>query len=175
MIKEAIRKLVENQDEVYSLVAVVDSVDTVSNTCDVSLVSGDAPLFEVRLQAARGLSSGLVVYPVVGSEVLVTFISKEDAYVAVYSEVENVVWTVEGQTLDFNKDGLGVRTSAVSLAKEIGALLDTMDALVDTLLQFQLATNVGPTVSVMPQVVAALQGHKVDFLGVKNGLAKVLK
>lgn len=85
-IRDIIRLLNNDTEVKYCALATVLSVDKSANTCDVEPLDNTAELVEVRLQAGNG--KGLVMYPVVGSVVVVSFFSRDDAYVSLVSEVE---------------------------------------------------------------------------------------
>lgn len=85
-IRDIIRLLNNDTEVKYCALATVTSVDKSANTCDVQPLDSTAELVEVRLQAQQG--KGLVMYPVVGSVVVVSFFSKDDAYVSLVSDVE---------------------------------------------------------------------------------------
>ena len=80
----------KDNEENYSLVCVVNSVDEEKRTCDVSPVSGEADIFDVRLQAKVSGDLGIVVFPSLGSDVTVTFMSKDLAFVSSTSKIENI-------------------------------------------------------------------------------------
>lgn len=173
-VAQSIRTLSQRADEVYSVVGKVTEVDQAARTCSVEPLNGDAELLDVRLQAEQSSDVGPVAIPAVGSWVVVTFLSKETAYVAQFSQVEKVLCVVDGATVEFTKKGVSLASDSASFADQVGALLDTLDGLIGTLLQFQLSTNMGPTIAVMPQIVTALQQHKVDFAQVKSKLETML-
>lgn len=174
MIAQAIRTLAKTTDETYSVVAKVTAVNEAARTCDAEPLNGDAALLDVRLQAEQGTVEGLAVFPKTGSWVIVTFSGPNDGYVAATSEVEKVVVKIEGQEVEFSASGLKMNSASAALAEQVGKLLHTLDAMTDTLMQFQLATNVGPTVSVMPHVVTKLAQQKADLSAVKQALSTML-
>lgn len=90
-IKEAIQKITDTRDELYSLVCTVDAVDESARTCDVSPIDGHAPIYGVRLQGAIGDDTGVVCIPKTGSVVICTFLGKTSAYVALVSEVDRIL------------------------------------------------------------------------------------
>lgn len=163
-----------NSDQVYSVVGTVTEVDEAARVCTVQPLNGDAELFDVRLQAELDSEDGLVLIPAVGSWVVVTFLEQNTGYVAATGKVDKVMWKVEGQKLEFSKSGLSLSSDQATYTDQVEKMMDTINALIDTLLQFQLATNMGPTVSVMPQVVALLNQHKADFSQVKTKLKTIL-
>jgi len=175
MIKEAIQELAARSNEqVYSVVGRVTEVNESARVCSVAPLNGDAMLYDVRLQAVHGAADGVVLVPAVDSWVVVTFLAENDGYVAERTTVTKVLWTVEKQTLEFTADGLKLASDQAAYTEQVEALLDTLGKLIDTLLQFQLSTNMGPTIAVMPQVVSALNQHKAAFDQVKSKLKTML-
>jgi len=134
MIGDAIQRLSKTNDEMYSLVGKVLSVDEDKRTCDVEPINGDAVINNVRLQADLEGKSGLVLFPKEGSHVVVTFLNKQTGYVALCSEVDKI-----------------------SFSKNNNDLLEMMKELIGIMKEFQLSTNVGATIKVMPHIVTRLE------------------
>jgi hypothetical protein len=175
MIKDAIQQLAARRNEqVYSVVCRVTEVNESARVCSVQPLNGDAMLYDVRLQAVHNGADGVVLVPAVDSWVVVTFLAENDGYVAERTTVTKVLWTVEKQTLEFTADGLKLASDQAAYTEQVEALLDTLGKLIDTLLQFQLSTNMGPTIAVMPQVLNALNQHKAAFDQVKSKLKTML-
>lgn len=173
-VAEALKKLTKTDDEVYSVVGKVTEVDEAARVCTVEPLNGDAALLDIRLQAAQEQSDGVVLIPKVGSWVVVTFTSKESGYVAERSQVDKVLWVIEGQTLEYTKAGLSLKSDQAGFAEQVEKLLDTLDGLIQTLNQFQLSTNMGPTIAVMPHIIQQLTQHKTDLKDVKTNLKTML-
>lgn len=89
-IKESIQKLASGGAEMYAKICKVNSVNLANNTIDVSPIDGDADIKGVLLQAQINLSEGILIIPVVGSEVIVGFINKNNGYVISYSSIEKI-------------------------------------------------------------------------------------
>lgn len=159
---------------VVSVIGTVTEVDEAQRTCVLEPINGDALVYDVRLQAAIGEANGPVMIPKVGAYGIAVFLGDNNAFLALFQEVEKVLWTIDEQVLEFTKAGLSLSNQQAKFAEEQAKLLDTLSALVDTLLQFQLATNMGPTVSVMPQIVTLLNQHKVDLSDIKNNLNSLI-
>lgn len=155
-LKEALEELLENNDELYSVIGTVDSVDKNKRTCDISpLQDKDAVLYDVRLQADLEGSKGMLCFPTIGSVVAVTFINKDSGYVALFSEVDSVELVVGQQKMDFDKDGLLLESAQ-------GSLLSAWKDLLSILKEFRLSTNSGLTIAVTPDILA-----KVELLDIK--------
>jgi hypothetical protein len=90
-IAAAIKKLAQTGDQVYSEVGKVTELDREERTCTVEPTNGDAPILEVNLQANIMLEGGVVMYPEIGSDVIVSFLSVENAYISAYSDMSDIV------------------------------------------------------------------------------------
>ncbi len=152
----------------------ITEVDEAQRTCVLEPLSGDAVRYDVRLQAAIGETDGPVMIPKVGAWGIAVFLGDNNAFLSLFQTVEKVVWKVDEQVLEFTKDGLSLSNQQAKFAEEQVKLLDTFSALIDTLLQFQLATNMGPTISVMPQIVGLLNQHKGDLTAIKTNLKTLI-
>jgi hypothetical protein len=89
-IQDLIRKLSKSREENYSIAAVVLERDDNNRTCTVEPLNGDAKLFNVRLNASESNDAGLTIYPETGSNVIVTFINRQIAYVALADKIEKI-------------------------------------------------------------------------------------
>ena len=152
-IKEAIKNLVKDDNEMYSIVARVISVDENQRTVDVEPINGDATIFGVRLQASVEHERGLVVFPVLNSMVVATFLNQKTAFVSLASDVKSV-------SLKTDKD----------LAVELNDMFDQVSALIGILKEFQLTTNSGPTINVMPHIITKLENIGSKFQTIKDNL-----
>jgi len=80
----------------YSIVCEVLAVT--GDKCDCSPVNGDADLIDVRLQAST--TTGILITPTVGSNVVVSLLSNGSAFVSMYSDIDSI------QLNGSNYDGL---------------------------------------------------------------------
>ena len=76
-ISGVIKKISKSSDEVYAKVCEVLEVNMQETTVDVKPIDGTAEIFDVRLQA-ESETGGLVIFPKVGSMVLVVFLNKNN-------------------------------------------------------------------------------------------------
>ena len=74
-LKEAIRVLAMSGAELYCKICTVDAVDVEARTVDCTPIDESAPLVGVNLQASQDSSVGVVLFPAVGSYVIVAFIT----------------------------------------------------------------------------------------------------
>jgi phage baseplate assembly protein gpV len=105
-IKDLIRKLAEQQEELYSLVGIVLEVDEAKRVCRVRPLDGSAELFDVRLQSSVSSEIGIVVFPKIDSEVTVTFISKELAYVSQTTEILKILLNIGAFSLFIDEENI---------------------------------------------------------------------
>ncbi len=89
-IKELIKDIIKDHEEIYSLVCKVDKVDLDNRTCDVTPLDGSAEVFDVRLQADEAASTGLMTIPKLETNVIVTFYNRNQAYLALVTEAEEI-------------------------------------------------------------------------------------
>ena len=104
-IAEIIKKIVNDNEEMYSLIATVTEVDENARTCDVEPINGDAAIFNVKLQAAESGATGFVSIPVVGSQVVISFLSKDTAFVSLQTSVEKILIDTELITINGGENG----------------------------------------------------------------------
>ena len=87
-IGDLIKQLAANSEEVYSLPCKVVSIDS-DNLAELEPLNGDPNLLAVRLVAGAS-DNPLLITPVIGSAVIATFLSRNTAFISLYSEIESV-------------------------------------------------------------------------------------
>lgn len=116
------------------MIGKVKSVDDAQRTCEVEPINGDADLIEVRLQAVQSGNTGWYMKPKVNSDVLVTFVNKDLAFVAMCSEVEELRLNIGTQTVtvkstEIELSGLtAIKGSTNDLKSVLGGLFDLLNA-----------------------------------------------
>ena len=119
-IREAIQRLADQDQEIYSLVCKVTAIDTTARTADVAPLNGDPVIYTVRLQATPSLADGLAIIPVVNSNVIVTFLDKTRAYISLFSEIEEII---------INGGNLGGLINITPLTDKINTLENDLNTL----------------------------------------------
>jgi hypothetical protein len=119
ILDEAIKQAM-NKQEIYSIVCNVDSVDTGDRTCVCTPINGGAELQDVRIQASLVGTTGLFIEPEVDSKVIVSFLSREIAYVSLFSEIKNVYLDFSDKVI-FNG---GLNGAMVKIGDLVGRLND---------------------------------------------------
>ena len=173
MIEQLIKQIAKSEP-MHSVVCKVLSVAESARTCELEPLNGDANLLGIRLQAEIGKDLGLVCIPAVDSFVICTMTGPNDGYVAAFSKVDKWLIKVEDQTIEFTKQGLSWANDQTSLLEQVEAFIKVLSDILETLKSFQLATNMGPTVQVMPQVVIKLNQHSTDLESVKSAIKTLI-
>lgn len=101
-IADILKQLGKNNEEIYSVVCTVIEIDEQKRVISVKPNNNSAEVFDVRLQTVVSGALGLVYFPKMSSEVIITFLSKELAYVALYSEIEKVQLNIGDFSLFFD-------------------------------------------------------------------------
>lgn len=136
-IKEAIQNAIDIPNT-YSKVCKVTAVDASVRTCDVTPIDGDAPLTDVRLQAALSGNTGWLLLPTVGSDVVVTFITDDLAFVSMTSQVSEIIAHVNNTQLKIDASGFVIENGGQSLK----AILNDLIAAIQ---RITVTTPVGPS------------------------------
>lgn len=89
-LRDAIQKLADRGDEVYSKVCTVVEVDEKARTITGRPVDGTADILDVRMQSVLAGENGLYLMPAHGSVVIVSFINPHWAFVSTTSELNRV-------------------------------------------------------------------------------------
>jgi hypothetical protein len=159
MIGDLINKIVEVPEIFNSHIGRVVNINKEARTIDVEPLDGTSTIFDVRLQAFIDNTEGVVIFPKNDSEVIVTLLNNQTGFVTSYSEI----------------DYLQFVANDVDLKKELDNMFDLMSSLIDILKQFQLLTNMGTTIQVMPNVVVDLEKLKQKNEQIKSQFNKIIK
>lgn len=117
-IGDLIRKIGENNEEVYSLLCKVVKVS--EDVAELAPLNGDANLLGVKLIAGTSTTS-ILITPVIDSVVVATFLSKNTAYISLHSEIESVA--IRG-------DQFGGLIKVEELVKKINRLESKVNSLI---------------------------------------------
>ena len=136
------------ENELYSKQGTVKSVDLSERTCIVTPTDGGPDILDVYLEADSGDSTnkGFFVVPAVGSLVIATFTSKEEAFLSAYTEISQVV-AKQGEWV-FN----GGDNGGLVKVKELTDRINELESLFD-----QLKTDLSTWIPVATDGGAALK------------------
>lgn len=85
-IRDAIKRLASEGEEMYSIACKVKSVE--GETCDCEPLNGDSDILEVSLVAGSG--DQILITPVIGSTVFVSWLSKDIAFVSLFGDIKEI-------------------------------------------------------------------------------------
>lgn len=89
-VKEAIKKLADKNESVYSIKCTVTSVNLTKKTCYCEPIDeGQADIADVKL-IADSSKNGFMVIPKMGSVVFVSMTSNQTGYLSMWSEVDSI-------------------------------------------------------------------------------------
>jgi hypothetical protein len=103
-LKDLLRAILKDNEEIYSLTGKVTEIDEIKRTCTVSPHNGDAELFDVRLQSSVNVDFGLVTFPKLQSDVTVSFFNKDLSFISQTSEIEKISLKIGGLDIFLDKD-----------------------------------------------------------------------
>jgi len=146
------------ENQIYSKVCTVKSVDSSKKICDCSPIDGSADILEVLLEGDISINSekepitsdskGFFVVPAVGSLVIVTFTGKENAFVSAWTEISDIVikstniTSIQDQFI-FNDGSLG---GLIKIEALTGKLNDLVNEITSLKTKLDTHTHTGVTV-----------------------------
>lgn len=150
-LKQALHKLMDNGEQIYSLVCKVNSVDETKRTCDVTPINDDADILDTRLQASLNSTAGIVQFPKVNTNVIVTFLTKDVGFVSLCTDVDKIL--IECDKVIFNGGNKGAMVKIDDVLSAINRLENTFNAHVHPVPS--LGTSLIPTVPIAPPTTLA--------------------
>lgn len=109
-LRNIFEELSKQNQEIYSLVGEVTAIDTDAMSCDVQPLNGSAEIFGVRM-SADPVHSGLHLIPIVGSRSIVTFLSKDVAFLSLVSDLDYYLVDIDDVSFRLDKDGTIIQVS----------------------------------------------------------------
>jgi len=135
-IRDAIKEIMRQEIPPLSLACTVKSVDEDKAACDVVPIDGSADILDVLLLAEESDKIGLIKIPAVDSTVYVTFISKDIAFVSLFSDItklniqiNDISLTVDQGQISLNGDNLGGLVDAGELKTQIDKNTEAIQAI----------------------------------------------
>lgn len=151
-IEELIREIANDPAaEYYAKPCEVLTVDESARTCNVRPYDDTANVYGVRLQALKGSEKGLFLVPTVGSAVLVVFLSKSRAFVALGEQLDKIV--IDTELTIWNGGEFGGIFKAPDTLVQLNKLKDRITQLENDLKTFantQQAAAVGDAIPLGP-------------------------
>lgn len=161
-IKEIIEKAAKGDEELYSIIATVDEVDEDARTCSCTPIDGAAQLFDVNLQAGKEATTGFVQIPTVESQVVVTFLSKDTAFISLCVEVDKVLLDCDEVTINGGDNGSLIIIQ--DLVDKINAIEDAHNGLVSDFNLHTHNTTATISASAVPGVISPTTSQNTDII-----------
>ena len=134
-IRELIQKLSLTDENYYSEFAVVQSINEISRTANVKTIVDDVE-FDVNLQPLTDMDSGLVIVPENDSVVVISYISKETAFISLTSKIKKIILSCDDVSINDGTFGGLVKVEILNAA---------LNSLQTQLNQIKAATSAGFT------------------------------
>lgn len=157
-LKELLKAVLKDNEEMYSKVCTVEVVNGL--VCDCVPVDGSAPILEVRITTNNESENYFAVIPKVGSQVIVTFLTKDVAFVSIVADPEKLVYK-SGDLLFEVSDKFLIKKGGDNLSKLLTDLINANKTEVHK-------TNTGVTLGLIPNSV-------VVYDAIKNRITNLLK
>lgn len=170
-IADNIRKIAKGKDRRLVPCKVV-SVDAANYLVDVDPVDGGPTIYDVRYSADG--QPGLTSDPVVGSAVVIGWISDASAVVVCFGESSKINAQVKTAKLEITEDGTLIEKGSTNLAKELKGVTDQLDNLCQKLLVLQTVTPVGPGV-IQPAIATEIGVIQTTLKQHANAIQRVLR
>lgn len=132
--------------QTVSLICTVDAVDKDARTVDCTPLDEGAPLLGVNLQANQESKFGVVVYPRVGSYVVVGFVADGSAGIVLMTDdVESIEMVVkdDNTSLKITEDGIVLNGGKLGGLVKIQEIKDNLDTLKQYCEALTTATSAG--------------------------------
>jgi hypothetical protein len=158
--------------EIYSIVGVVDSVDEEARTVDVSPISGDAAINDVRLQADIDSTTGVVIIPKLESNVVVTFLNQKTGFVSLCTDVDKLLINTDIVTINGGENG------GLTITPELKTQLDKTNELLTGLINVLNGTPIpepgnGAPSALQTALSTAITGKQLgEFDNIENEKVK---
>ena len=97
-IKAAIQALAGTNlaDEIHMAVATVKAVNLDEYTCTVELTSGNAAVYRSNVRLMAAVDDGMLLVPAIDSPVIIAWSTRNQPYVALFSQLQDVYLSADG-------------------------------------------------------------------------------
>ena len=136
-IREIIRSIADTNSKTRLVVGSVKAIDHEARTCDVNPIDESAPILGVNLQANQGSTVGVVVWPKLGSFVVVALYDDYEAGVVVLTDVidrydikvGDMSLSLSAQGIVMNEGALGGLVKVVELTQRLNTIEQDLNSL----------------------------------------------
>ena len=130
-IGQMIKALAQQGKDIETRVCVVTAVDAETRTVDCEPLDESAPILGVNLQANQGVKSGIVIFPKVGSHVIVAMMNEGmGGCVIATEEVEKAEVVIGGTRVEVTEDGVVLNGGELGGLVKVEALTAKLNELI---------------------------------------------
>lgn len=186
-IINSIREICKVPDTVYSLICTVMEIDLTNNTVDCEPLDGSPDVLGVQLVTQN---NGFLIIPKLESKVTITFIDEDNAFVSMFSEVDdiqinlvndfvvnadNILFTVdtEIQLNGDNYDGLvkigDLITKLNNLENKVNTIINTFNTHTHPYVDSGSPATTSPSTSPVSGTLTPTQQADLENTTVKHG------
>ena len=143
-LKEIVDELIGNalkQEKIYSIIGKVSNVDEAKRICDVDPIGDEAKRFAVRLQSAISKKVGIVLIPKDGSDVIISFMNKTQAFVSLTSDLDKIL--IDTTLVQFNGGDNKGLVNVVDLTTQLNTIEKDINTLKTALSTWIVVPNDG--------------------------------
>lgn len=162
-IGDLVKQLAKTDDELYSLPCKFKGLDS-DGLAELEPLNGDPNLIDVRLIAGSAEAPFMLV-PALDSVVLATFMSKDTAFISLYSEVDSI---------QLRGDSLGGLIKIEELVDNLALLTARVDGIISALENATPAPSPDAGAGLLTSIKLGLStiGPKEDFSNLENEKVK---
>lgn len=169
-----IELVADPQRPVYSVPGTVTAVDEQAMTCDVSLASGEADVYGVRISAVPD-SSGLRMVPSVGAACIITWMSRTTAFLSMVSDLDHLQCEVGNTTLYIDPEGVQLSRGAENLRSLLEDLCAEVRDLAQAVATMTVTCSAPGSPSSPPVNVAAFTTASTSIQTILNRVSTLLQ
>lgn len=164
---ESLSKLL-NRFPVVIAKGIVQKVE--GDTCHVALEDTDKDIWDCSINAIlKNSDDKMLIYPKVGSIVLLALVNDETAVIISVSEVDKIYFKKEKAEMTFDKDGFAFNRDGENLKEVLNDFQTAFGKLCDELAKVVVSIGVSPNVPVINEIKQSVINTN------KNALNKILK
>ncbi|MDR0873905.1 MAG: hypothetical protein LBN27_10655 [Prevotellaceae bacterium] len=167
-LAQAIKQAAQRGEQLYLKRCTVDSVNESERTIDCTPIDDSAQLLSVDLQALQEKNKGLVMFPKVGSDVVVGYLDKNNAVVILTTEIDKITLDIT-DTITINSGKNGGLCITPELKTQLDKLTARVDTIIDAINNAVPATDQsGAGLQTTMKAILATILKKEDFSNIEN-------
>lgn len=154
-VLESIQKLAGTQlaDEVYMIPCTIVSVDLNSLTCDCTPIGGNAVTDIPGVRLMADVDDGMYLVPTINSTVLVVYSKREDPYIALFSELDDVVYNIGNMALEISRTGIQINDGSFGGLVKVSEITERLNKIENAFNQLNTKVNALAPTPIIPPLI----------------------